>query len=101
MIRFLWYRRGRRTVGQALLAAAEEHLRERGMAQAVAFQQDYRYRCYHFAHAYLSDHLDHVQALLAFNGYQRAAGEVFLDWPDYELVSPVSPEPAVEVRVAG
>lgn len=99
MIRFLWYRRGRRAVGQALLAAAEKHLREHGMTQASAFHQDYRYRCYHFTHAYLSDHLDHVQALLAFNGYKQVAGEVFLDWPDYELVSPASPEPAVEVRV--
>ena len=35
-------------------------------------------------HAYLSDRLDHVSALLLFNGYRLTGGEVFLNGLDYE-----------------
>lgn len=83
VIRFLWYDRGHREAGQALLAAAEECLRERGIAQIEAFPQEYRYPFYHLRAAYLSVRLDQVEALLQFNGYRRVRGEVFLDWPDY------------------
>lgn len=91
MIRFFWYERGHRAAGQALLVAGEEYLRQRDIGRVTAFPQDYRYRFYYLAHAYLSDHLDQVHALLGFNGYQRVAGEVFLDWPSYE---PIVPSPA-------
>lgn len=78
-IRFLWYPRGQRRVGQDLLGAAEAYARERTMSRIVAFSQGHRYRFYHFKNAFLSERLDHVQALLAFNGYGRSGGEVFLD----------------------
>ena len=53
---------------------------------------------YHLKAAYLSDRLDHVEALLAFNGYQRLRGEVFLERPDF---TPALPSPAPEaVEVA-
>jgi ribosomal protein S18 acetylase RimI-like enzyme len=98
-IRFLSYPRGRRAVGQALLDAAERYLRDRGIGQVTAFHQDHRYRFYHFHNAYLSDRLDHVQALMAFNGYEKCAGEVFLDWPEYEPTEPVPAALAAEIGV--
>ena len=91
VIRFFWYERGHRTAGQALLEDAEEYVRKQDVAQITAFPQDYRYPFYHLPHAYLSDHLDQVHALLGFDGYRRAAGEVYLHWPDYE---PIEPTPA-------
>lgn len=91
VIPFFWYEPGRRAVGQALLARAEARLRDVGMREAEAFPQEYRYDFYHLHAAYLSDHLPHVGALLAFNGYRRVRGEVYLDWPDFE---PIDPPPA-------
>lgn len=90
VIRFLAYRRGERPVGNALLQAGESWLRERGASRSVTIPQPWRYPFYGFAHAFLSDHLDHVQALLRFRGYRKVGGEVFLDWPD---MAPVMPEP--------
>jgi ribosomal protein S18 acetylase RimI-like enzyme len=94
VIRFLWYERGCRGVGQRLLDAATEYFQARDVKTITAFSQDYRYRFYHFDHAYLSDHLDHIQALLAFNGYRKAGGEIFLDWPNYYAVPTSSEIPA-------
>ena len=88
-IRFLGYRPGHRSAGQALLEAAESYLREERMPEVVAFHQDHRWPCYHFEHAYLTDRLTHVEGLLGLNGYQRVAGEVYFDWPD--LVPPGPP----------
>ena len=90
MVRFLWYERGQRATGQALLEAAETHLRHCGVKQVTAFHAHYSYDFYHVQSAYLSDRLDHVEALLGVNGYKRVAGEVFLDWPDFE---PTEPDP--------
>ena len=85
VIRFFGYERGARHVGQAVLEKAETYLKTFNVSQIFAFSQDCRYRFYHFAHAYLSDALDQVQALLGFNGYHRSAGEVFLDWENYAV----------------
>ena len=85
IIRFLWYDWGHRLAGQALLSAAEDYFRERDLKQIAAFPQEYHYSFYHFAHSYLSDRLDRVHALLGFNGYRRDRGEVFLDWPNYDV----------------
>ena len=91
MIRFLWYERGQRAVGQALLDAAENYLRNHNVRQITAFPQDYCYSFYHLRAAYLSDYLDPVQAILGFNGYECVSGEVFLDWPNYApTVTPLS-----------
>ena len=87
-IRFVGYLPGQRAAGQALLEAAEAYLREQSMPEVIAFHQDHRWPCYHFEHAYLTDRLTHLEGLLGQNGYQRVAGEVYLDWPDF-----VPPEP--------
>ena len=88
VIRFLGYERGARRAGQAVLEKAETYLEACNVAHIYAFSQDCRYRFYYFENAGLSDGLDHVQALLGFNGYQYSSGEVFLDWENYS-VTPV------------
>lgn len=90
VIRFLAYRRGQRAVGDALLQAAEAWMRDRGLARSVMLAQPWKYSFFAFPHAWLSDHLDHVQALLRFRGFQKSDGEVFLDWVD------MHPEPPVD-----
>ena len=92
VIRFLAYRRGERAAGAALLEAAESWMRERGLEQAAVMPQVWRYPFYGFPHAYLSDRLDHVQALVRFGGYTRCGGEVFLDWPEMQPEAPPPPE---------
>lgn len=92
VIRFLAYRRGQRPVGEALLEAAESWMRERGLGRSTVMPQIWRYPFYGFSHAYLSDHLDHVQALVRFRGYERSGGEVFLDWPEMQPEPGVQPE---------
>jgi GNAT superfamily N-acetyltransferase len=98
LIRFLAYEPGRRAVGQALLEAVEAHLAEREVPQIVAFHQDHMWPIYHFTHAYLSDRLNHVHALLEQNGYRRSAGEVFLDWPDFDPPDPHEAPVEFELR---
>jgi len=95
VIPFFWYEPGRRAAGQVLLEKAEDRFRELGMTAVQAFPQEYKYNFYHLPCAYLSDHLAHVAALLAFNGYRKTRGEVFFEWPDFEPVEP----PAVDLPV--
>lgn len=64
-----------------------------------AFHQDHRYPAYHLDNANLSEHLDHIQALLEFNGYRRTSGEVFLDWPDLGDILVPATEGDVEISV--
>lgn len=90
VVRFLAYPRGQRALGDALLAAGQAWLRARGAATVRVIPQPWRYEFYGYAHAFLSDHLDHVQALLRCRGYRKTGGEVFLDWPD---MAPVAPGP--------
>ena len=85
VIRFLGYERGARRAGQAVLEKAEAYLEVCNVSHIDAFSQDCRYHFYHFENAGLSDGLDHVQALLGFNGYQYCSGEVFLDWENYSV----------------
>lgn len=99
IVRFLWYARGHRTAGQALLDAAHEHFREQEMSRAEAFHNFFRYPFYHLNHAYLSDRLDQVRALLQFNGYELSRGEVFLDWADYEPFEPATSEVPIEISL--
>lgn len=99
IIRFLCYDRGERSAGQALLEAGESWFRQRELTSVSVFPQTHRYSFYAFDHAYLSDHLDQVHALLGFNGYDKAGGEVFLDRPDFGPVDPAAPAPDVDVDV--
>ncbi len=98
IIRFFGYRPGERQAGQALLEKAESYLSTYNSGQIIAFPQDYRYRFYHFGHAYLSDSLGQVHGLLGHNGYQRKFGEVFLAWKDY-VVTPIESKIPVEISV--
>ncbi len=98
-IRFLWYARGHRAAGQALLEAAEKHLCAQDAGSDIAFHQDYRYPFYHIGHAYLSDRLEHIHALFGINGYQRCAGEVYLLWPDCRPPAPGEPPLPLELRL--
>ena len=98
IIRFLGYQPGERRAGQALLEKAESYLSTYNPELIVASPQDYRYRFYHFGHAYLSDALGHVQALLGYNGYQRRFGEVFLAWENY-TVTPIQLAIPIELTV--
>jgi ribosomal protein S18 acetylase RimI-like enzyme len=99
LIRFLWYRPGLRQAGEALLDAAEKHVRERGHAAISAFPQKHRYPFYHLAAAYLSDYLGHVIALLGLGGYRRSNGEVFLDWQDFSLNEPGDLPVSAQIQV--
>ena len=87
-VKFLGYERGERSAAQTLLEKAEEYLKSYNVTRIFAFSENDRYRFFHFEHAYLSTTLDHIHALLGFNGYQRSDGEVFLEWQDY-TVSPI------------
>ncbi|NPV45824.1 MAG: GNAT family N-acetyltransferase [Armatimonadetes bacterium] len=97
ILRALWYARGHRAAGQALLEAAQDHLRDQGVTAVMAFHQDYRHPFYHMGHAYLSDRLEHIHALLGMNGYQRCAGEVYLEWPNFAPGPPGPPPLPVDL----
>jgi GNAT superfamily N-acetyltransferase len=86
-IRFLWYERGHRAAGQALLDAAERNLRDQRMSRIEAIRSRDTYRFYHLSSGHLSDHLEHVRALLTLNGYRPIDGEVVLDHPNYGPVA--------------
>ena len=93
VIRFLGCERGARHAGQVVLEKAEAYLKAFNVTRIFAFRSGHRYRFYHLEYAGLSDALDHVQALLGFNGYQRSNGWVFLDWENYDITPTSSPIP--------
>ena len=100
IVRFFAYERGRRDAGQALLEAGRDRLHENGARQIQVFPQEFLYPCYHIECAYLSDRMDHVQALLAMNGYRRARGEIFFQWPGFRKrdLPPTDVKVAIEVE---
>ena len=97
MILFLGYPRGQRSLGSELLAAGEQWIQEHGVTHVATVAPRCRYPFYGFPHCHLSDHLDHVQALLQVHGYRNCGGEIFLDWPD---MNPAPEAPALEVSCA-
>ena len=102
IIRFFAYERGNRVAGKALLEAVLSEVRTRTPENIRAFPANYRYPCYHFLNANLSNRLDHVEALLGVRGFRRQRAEIFLDMPDLEsLPAPIMTIPcelAVEHR---
>jgi len=82
VIAFLAYERGQRLVGQTLLTAAEKFLHSHDIKTVHAFPGSQRYPFYHLDSAALSERLDHVQALLAYNGYRHGNGVILLERPD-------------------
>jgi len=98
VIRFFGYERGDRTAGKALLNAVLSELRKRTPERITAFPSKYRYPCYHFLNAKLSNRLDHVEALLGVSGIRRTgAAEIFLDRLDLEDVH--NPKPPIPCEV--
>lgn len=91
-IRFFGYVRGARHAAQTILEKAEAYLKSFNVPKIIAFCSNprYRYDFYHFKFAKLSCTLDHVEALLGYNGYSSVACQVFLDWDNYS----VSPTPS-------
>jgi GNAT superfamily N-acetyltransferase len=104
IIRFFAYERGNRAAGKALLDAVLSEIRNRTSEGVLAFPSNYRYPCYHFLNANLSNHLDHVEALLGVRGFRRQKSELFLDMPNLTglptLTPPIPCELVVE-RVPG
>ena len=98
IIRFLGYERGERQAGQNVLEKAEEHLKTNNVFNVIAFSKAYQYPFYHFEYAHLSDALDHVQALLGINDYQRGHGQVFLDWKNFTVI-PTPSKPPITLSV--
>ena len=69
LIRFLWYERGARAAGVALVEAAEAHFRRLGLENISAFDQAFRYSFYMLSSAYYSESSNHVVSLLQSRGY--------------------------------
>ena len=82
LIRFFHYRAGARPAGQALLEAAEARLRDFGVGQIRAFSY-FGYRFHRFCHAFQSDRMGHVGALLCMNDYRITRGIILLELPDF------------------
>lgn len=97
LIRFFHYRAGARPAGQALLEAAEAHLRSFGIDQIRAFSY-FGYRFYRFCHAFQSDRMGHVGALLSMNDYRITRGIILLELPDFTVPDPVLPDAEVTTR---
>jgi GNAT superfamily N-acetyltransferase len=87
-IRALFFDRGERAAGAALLDAVETHLRSAGVVRIDAFHFDHRLPFYHVEHACLSTRLEHVHALLGSRGYAAAESQVNLDWPSFVATDP-------------
>ena len=97
LIRFFHYRAGARPAGQALLEAAETHLRGFGVDQIRAFSY-FGYRFYRFCHGFQSDRMGHVGALLCMNDYRITRGIILLELPDFAVPDPVLPDSGVTPR---
>ncbi len=97
LIRFFHYRAGARPAGQALLEAAEAHLQGFGISQIRAFSY-FGYRFYRFCHAFQSDRMGHVGALLSMNDYRITRGIILLELPDFTMPDPVLPDAGVTLR---
>ena len=97
-ILFFGYIIGERQIGDAVLKKAEDHLQQEGVTKVYAFSRHYRYPCYHFAYAQLSDRLGHVEALLGYNGYRRTHGQAFFAWEDFKA-TPALPNIPVTLSI--
>ena len=65
MIRWLWFLPGSRAAGEALVDAADAHLRQHGChgKQLLAFDDSETYHFYHIGHAFLSDRANHIHSV--------------------------------------
>jgi GNAT superfamily N-acetyltransferase len=101
-IRFLTYKAGYRTVGQAILEECERYLSSFDIKEIKAFRIKFvndhcGYRFYHLAYNLISDKMGHICALLNMNGYEKTGGEIFLNQPVYKVVEPIPPDRKFEI----
>ncbi len=90
VIRFMVYEPGYRPQGQALLDASEACFADLDLTRISALHGDYLYRFWHMEHGFTTL-LGHVTGLMSVNGYDVAGGEIFMAWPDFEVVEPAAP----------
>jgi GNAT superfamily N-acetyltransferase len=98
VIRLITYRPGRRAVGQALLEAAETHLRGQGASRILAFLNN-GYLFQRFAYGELPDTIGHIVGLLGINGYKVARGEVFMRYADFVTEETILLDSRADLRV--
>lgn len=82
-----------RQAGQAILEKAEDYLRRQNVTMVYVYSKHFRYPCYYFASAELSNRLCHVDALLGYNGYSRIHGQAIFDWENFNVVPTLSEVP--------
>jgi GNAT superfamily N-acetyltransferase len=99
VIRFFCYERGRRDAGQALIDAGESYLRRFPIDRIETADHHHKYPFFQIESSYLSERIDHVQALLGKNGYRAVKGEVILQWPDFVPSDPGVAPVECEVRI--
>lgn len=97
VIRFLSYRPGERPLGAALLAAAEEWLRERERTAVVAEYGGYMYPCYPLPLGNISEQISHVPPLFGMAGYEVPESEVFFEWRDFQPPEVSAPDADVKL----
>ena len=95
---FFGYLVKERQLGQLILDKAEDYLQSKMITKVYAYSRHYRYPCYHFAYAQLSDRLGHVESLLGYNGYRRIHGQAFFDWENYNVTA-TPPNIPVDISV--
>jgi GNAT superfamily N-acetyltransferase len=98
VIRFLSYRPGERAAGAALLARAEQRIRERGRNEVVALAGWHMYPFHPLQLGHISERVSHLLSLLWASGYESHECEVFFHWPDF--VPPRVPRPALLFELA-
>ena len=89
-IRFLSYKPGHRSVGDALIKKIESWSRNAGATTLFAFHQQHRLPFYHYAGSHLSDRMGHIQASFAMRQFEKFAGAVFLTHDNFR---PREPQP--------
>jgi len=88
-IHFLTYQAGQRPIGQAILEECEKYLHGLGVSQIWAFWNASNYRFYHLGFGYLSDKMGHVYGLFRMNKYDIDIGEIFMSYPEYNIIEPM------------
>jgi GNAT superfamily N-acetyltransferase len=100
VVRYLAYEPDRRATGQALIDAAEDYLREKGVGDIICFPKGFYY---HFidADGGISERFGHIPSLLARNGYEVHHRTFTMAlWP-IDVAEPDPPTGDMEIEVEG
>jgi GNAT superfamily N-acetyltransferase len=96
LLRLCLYDRGHRHAAEAVLAAAHDDLRQRGMSRVVAVDRlDYHF----FPCCYLPDRWMHVVGLLGEAGYDVRHTHYLMDLEDCDVGEPACPQPGLRTVV--